>query len=153
MIIYTAIVGMILATVIYVTSTTYNVRARVASSSIVHESMEFATKRIIASLHDAEVVLIPANGTSSTLQLSMSDSTQDPTTYSLSNGQILLKEGTKASLPLTSSEVMIKSLQFIRGTSTPAVIQVIMAGDRKNAKASYSAPFSVTTSAAIRQVN
>jgi type II secretory pathway pseudopilin PulG len=150
MIIYTAIVGMIMVTVVYVMNTTYNVRARVSSSYVVHESMEFAEERMAASLHNANAVVIPASGTSSTLQLSMSDAALDPTIYSLSNGQIWLKEGTRANLPLTSSEVTISSLQFMRGTSTPPLIRILMIGNTKNAKGSYSAPLTLTTSAIIK---
>lgn len=150
MIIYTAIVGMILVTTVYVTSTMYNVRARVNSSSIVHESMEYAEKRILISLHGATAVTFPASGSSSTLQLTMPDAAMDPTIFSLAGGQIWIKEGSQANLPLTSSEVDISELQFIRGTSVPPVIRIQMSGDRRDAKASYSAPLTLTTSGVIR---
>lgn len=150
MLLYTAIVGMILVTVVYVTSTVYNIRARVSTSSVVHESMAYAKDRILVSLHAATAVTIPASGTSSTLQLAMPDAMRDPTIISLSNGRIWIKEGSKARLPLTSVEVSISDLQFIRGTSVPPLIRIQMTGDRKGAKAAYSAPLTLTTTGVIR---
>lgn len=150
MVIYTAIVGMILSTVVYVTNTVYNVRARVSTSSVVHESVVYAQDRILTSLHSATAVVIPASGASSTLQLTMPDATRDPTTYSLSGGQIWVKEGTKAKLPLTSSEVSVSNLEFLRGSNLPPIIRVQITADRRNANRAYSAPLSVTTTAAIR---
>lgn len=150
MIIYTAIIGMILVTVVYVMNTTYQVRARVGSSSVVHESMDFAKKRIAASLHNASGIIVPASGTSSTLRLTMPDVALDPTVYTLSNGQIWIKEGSKENLPLTSSEVTISSLQFMRGTSTPPLIRIVLSGNRKDAQGPYSTPLTLTTSAVIR---
>lgn len=150
MLIYTAIVGMILTTTVYVTSTIYNIRARVSSSSVVHESMVFAQKRVLTTLHNATAVTFPLSGTSSTLSLTMPDAQRDPTVYWLQGGQIWVKEGSKAGLPLTSSEVTISSLQFTRGANEPPVIRVQISGDRKNAKAAYSAPLTLTTSGVIR---
>jgi Tfp pilus assembly protein PilE len=150
MLMYTAIVGMIMATTIYVTTTMYNVRARVNSSSIVHESMEFAEKRIVASLHDASAVTNPASGASSQLTLSMPDDAKDPTVFTLTGGQIYMKEGSRDNLPITSSEVDISSLQFTRGTSEPPVVRIQMTGDRRDARASYSAELTLTTSGIIR---
>lgn len=150
MMMYTAIVGMILVVVVYVTSTVYNVRARVASASVVHESMEYAQDRISILLHAATAVTIPSSGTSSTLQLTMPDTARDPTIISLSGGQVWIKEGTKPKLPLTSAEVAISDLQFTRSAANPPVMRMQMTGDRKNAKTSYSAPLTLTTSAGIR---
>lgn len=112
--------------------------------------MQFAEDRILSSIHNASAVTFPASGSSSTLQLTMPDATRDPTIYSLYNGQVWIKEGTKEKLAITSSEVTISSLQFIRGTSIPPVIQIQMAGDRKDAKAAYSAPLTLTTSGIVR---
>lgn len=150
MIIYTAIVGMILTTVVYVTNTVYNVRARVSTSSVVHESVVYAQDRILTSLHAATAVVVPASGASSTLQLTMPDPMRDPTVYSLSGGRIWVKEGTKAKLPLTSSEISVSNLEFMRGTNLPPIIRIQITADRRNAKRAYSAPLSVTTTAAIR---
>lgn len=137
-------------TVVYVTNTVYNVRARVSTSSVVHESIIYAEDRILTSLHAATSVTVPASGSSSTLQLVMPDATRDPTIFSLSGGQIWIKEGTKARLPLTSSEVNISDMQFTRGANNPPIIRIQITGDRRNAKKAYSAPLSVTTTAAIR---
>lgn len=150
MLIYTGILGIILATTIYVTTTMYNVRARVSSSSIVHETMEFAQKRITSALYEAVSVTTPSSGSSSTLELVMQDAEKSPTRITFVDGQIWMKEGAEENLPLTTSEVEISELEFTRGLGTPPVVRIVMSGDRKNAKASYSAPLTLTTSAIIR---
>lgn len=90
----------------------------------VTQNGRIAFERIMLSIRNASSVTIPAKGTtSSILGLTWNGVS---TTYSLSGGILLLKEGTQATTTLTTPDVTIQALEFrnVSATGAPAIIRV-----------------------------
>lgn len=151
LLIYTAIVGSIFTSMIFITRTMYDVRARVGTSALVRDQVRFAMNRVIGTIQESTSVLVPINGTSSTLSLVTSIATSTPSVFRLSGGRIFLKEGTQAELPLTSNEIEITTFSVTSVSSTSAIIRVEIDGNKRGAKSPYSAPLSITNSATLRR--
>jgi len=144
---------MILTSIVFVMNIMYDARARIRTSSMVHEHVQFAVERVTASIREASGVTIPAAGTASTtLQLVMADASMNPTKFYVTSGQIYLQVGT-SSLPLTSTEVQITSATFTASNTSPPTVRVEMSANKTNASGVYSAPFTLTGTATIRRVH
>ncbi|MFA5129802.1 MAG: type II secretion system protein [Patescibacteria group bacterium] len=150
--IYVGIVAMILVALVFTTNVMYDARARVRTSSIVHENISYAVQRIAAAVREASSVTAPAAGASSTtLQLTMTDATANPTIFRVSSQRIYLQMGTSPSLPITSQEVQITSATFTVSNANPPSVRVEVSGDKTNAQADYSSPFTLSETATIRR--
>ena len=145
---------MILASLVFVSNVMYDARARVRTSAIVHEHVQFAVERAMASLREASSVTTPAAGTTSTtLQLVMADASINPTKFYVTSGQMYLQMGSSTSLPITSTEIKITSATFTTANTSPSVVRVEISANKTNAKGAYSSPFTLTGTATIRRVH
>jgi type II secretory pathway pseudopilin PulG len=154
LVIYTGISAMILASLVFVLNVMYDARARVRTSAIVHEHVQFAVERVTASIREASVVTIPPLGSSSTtLQLTMPDSSINPSKFYVTSGQIYLQMGSASSLPITSTEIRITSATFTASNTSPPSVRVEISANKANAMGVYSAPFTLSGSATVRRVH
>jgi type II secretory pathway pseudopilin PulG len=154
LVIYTGITAMILASLIFITNVMYDARARVRTSAIVHEHVQFAVDRVTASVREASGVSAPALGsTSTTLQLVMADASINPTKFSVTSGQMFLQMGASTSLPITSTEIRITSATFTAANTSPPTVRIEISANKTNASGPYDAPFTLSGTATIRRVH
>ncbi|MBI4133382.1 prepilin-type N-terminal cleavage/methylation domain-containing protein [Candidatus Uhrbacteria bacterium] len=149
--IYMAILGVMLLNIVELTSGTFDLRGRARASLTIEENLRFVLSRVVARIYDADGITAPATGTTSTLTLDMLDATENPTTITLSNGAVLLTEGTNAAIPLTSDEVTVTTLSFTRLSGTPPGVRIDITGELAAAAGVYQSVLSLSTTAVIRR--
>ncbi len=150
--IYTAFVGMIMTTMVLLASTAFTVRSKLRASIVLEQNVRFAVTRITTVISEASGITTPALGTSSsTLVLTTSATSTNPTTIRNTGGIITITQGaTGTALTLNSNEVSFSNLSFTRVSSTAAMVRIVASGGLRNAAASY-ATITVTTTAAVRR--
>lgn len=73
-----------------------------------------AMQIMLQTIRNASSVSTPTFGNSGTsLTLVVSDGAKSPTIFSLVGGAVMIKEGTGAQVPLTSSRVIVSGLNFV----------------------------------------
>lgn len=84
-------------------------RAKANALGEVHYSAQFVLEKIISTVQKAESIDLPAVGaTSTTLSLSMTDVSKDPTVFSLSNGVLSIREGSGPTTTLSTNAVQVE---------------------------------------------
>lgn len=81
---------------------------------------------ISQTIRNAKQINIPAQGaTGATLSLEVENAEKTPTVFNSSGANIQIKEGTGATIPLTSSKVSVSGLEFynISKANTPGIIR------------------------------
>lgn len=145
---YAGLMGVIMGSVVLLTYATVQARARAQAGLIVNQNLRFALARMTARMHAADQISIPASGSSSTLNLVLTDASKNPTIFSLSGGNVLMREGSQSDLRLTSDELEIAQLTFTRISGPPDGIRIQMSGKLRTG--SY-APVSLSASAILRR--
>lgn len=139
-IIYTLLVAMILTTVVLATNTALQIRGKTNASLILEENMRFAITTIVERVRAANDVTAPLIGSpGNTLILASSEPTQNPTTITVTNGVIMMTEGTSAATAITGDNIEITNLVFTTLAGTPSPVQISMSGQTKNATGTYRA--------------
>lgn len=145
--IYTAIMASMMAAMIFTTRSMYDARARVQTSSIVHEQIRFALSRSLATVRESSGVSFPEMGSSSS-SLSVTAVT---TTIRLADGRLYLLEEGLEELPITSNEVVISSATFTRSNTEHPIVRIELSGDLRNPQGMYRYPFTLSGSASVRR--
>ncbi len=149
--IYLVLIGIIMPSVLYMTYTAFTVRSEVRAMAILNENVRFATNRINTLVHTASSITSPTvTSASSTLTLSMTTASEDPTRIYLSNGVLTLKQGASPATALTSSEVAFSQFALTRVSSTIPMIQIVLTGGLRNAINTFPT-LTVTTTASVRR--
>jgi type II secretory pathway pseudopilin PulG len=149
--IYTAIMGSILVSTVFITRAMYDTRARIRSSVILEENMRFALARIMTEVREADGVTEPASSTGTALTITRDDPAHDPTVITSAGGVITMSKGGSPAAALTSSEVEITSLVFTRSQGDFPLIRAELEGQMRNASGPYRASLTLSNSAAIRR--
>jgi len=106
-----------------------------------------ALSRIVNQVHAATKI----NSAGAALSLAMSSSTNNPTVFSLSNGAILMQQGSGAAAAITPSSIIISNLSFTSITnpspSTTSVQISITAGYNNNGVIDSNTTYSLRTTA------
>ena len=150
---YIACIGMIMGSMVLLSSTAFTIRNKLRATLIVEQTVHVAVVRMISLITAASAVTTPSLGeTGGTLVLQMPIAAQNPTTITSTSGTIYLTQGALGTAQaLTSDEVSISSLSFIRSSNTStASVRIITSGALRNAAAS-STTLTVTTTAAVRR--
>jgi len=127
--IYITIVGVILTVTGNLCLNVFFAKAKLTAIEMVNQDARFATEKVSERIRSAEAINNPALGESSTtLSLQMADLAKNPTVFDLSDGTIRIKEGSGAVVDLTTSEVILTTLQFsnISYPNTPGTLRVQM---------------------------
>lgn len=149
--IYTAIVGMIMASMIYIIRSMYETRARIRAAILLEDNLRYALFRATSAVRLADGVTSPSSGSSDTLQLDMDDASIDPTIITISNGIILMSQGAGGPMALTSSEVEVTNLTFtVTGSVAPSV-EVVLSGELRDAVGPYQTSTTLSNTAVIRR--
>lgn len=150
-IIYTALVGMVLGASVLTMQSLLDARNRNRSALILEEGMRFALGRINYRVSHASGVTFPASGTDTTLTLSMSTPSMNPTTFSLTSGTVMISEGGSAPIPLTGSHLEITLLTFQRLEGSPPAAHVHLDGRLRGATGAAQSTFSLEETISIRR--
>lgn len=149
--IYTALIGAILGSVLILADSLFRVRVRTRTGFILEQNLRHAMVTVVSRVHEADDITLPASGAGTTLVLDMHPPAEDPTTIELTGGVLMIQSGSGASLPLTSLEVEITDATFSRLTGTPASVQVSLTGQLRDVAAMYQSTLTVTDTATIRR--
>lgn len=149
--IYTATVAVIMVGVTLLATAALSVRSQVRASIILEENYRFATNRMVSLVNGAVGINEPLKGFSgSEIILIMREPAVNPTVINTQNGVVFVQQGSGQPVALTSAEVDINNLQFIRASSTIPMVRIVMSGALRDAHPSYPS-LTVTTTAVVRQ--
>lgn len=88
-------------------------RARINATAEVEQQGLQAMEIITQTIRNSSAISNPSTGASgASLTLSVPTVAKSPTIFSLSNGQLQIKEGTSAVTPITSNRVSVSNLTF-----------------------------------------
>ncbi len=128
-----------------------SVRSQVRASIILEENYRFATNRMVTMINQATGISEPIKGFSGQeIILTMREPAINPTVINTQDGVVFVKQGSDQAMALTSEEVEINELLFIRASSTIPMVRIVMSGALRNAHPSYPT-LTVTTTAVVRQ--
>ncbi len=85
-----------------------------------------AVQIVSQTIRNSKIINLPAQGaTGATLSLDIFDNVKNPVVVNSSAGNIQIKEGTGAVIPLTSSEILVSNLLFsnVSRNDTPGIIK------------------------------
>ena len=149
LLISSTIVAALLIGVVGLASMSFSIRGRTHAALTVNENLQFAFGRISGSLVEATGILTPPLGsTSSTLALTTSASSTNPTIIQLADGIITITQGTSTISTLTSREIEVIRLNFTRVSSTTPGVRIVAVARLRE---SVEMPLSVTTTVMIRR--
>lgn len=151
-IIYTALVSMVLTSVVYISQIAFQVRGKTRNALLVEENMRYAMTLITNYIRNANSVDSPSAGTTSgTLNLGFSDVAKNPTIITTALGKIIISEGASDALPITVDDINVTDLQFTRISGTPAAVLISLTGQIRDASAKYNYTVSLQNTAVIRR--
>ncbi|GEM_PF-2318846 len=128
-VLYAFLLALFIGNAAFLARSLFTARTRLQSNFILEENMRFAVTRIASRIRAADDISAPAVATtSSSLVLTMSSSTENPTTITLTSGTITISKGVGAAVSLTSQEIQVTSLIFTRLTATPPQVRIAAVG-------------------------
>lgn len=150
--IYVALIGLIVSSIVLLTSAVLNSRMKTRSSLVLEENMRFAIEGIKRKVFLASDISSPSVGEEDNgLTIAINDPAKDPTIFSLINGAIMIKEGNNEMIEIISDEVEITNLSFIGLDSDPSSVKIEMAGQLRNASGRAQSTYSLSDTAVIRR--
>ncbi len=150
--IYTALVGLILSSVVVTMNTVLQARNKNQASLMLEENMRYALRRIITRTEGANNITIPAaGGSGSTLTLATGSVSTNPTVFGFGAGTLSITEGAGASQSLTGSHIEITAVTFTRLSDTPPAVRIQISGHLRNARASSDATMTLDETVSIRR--
>ena len=156
MIIYIAILGVVMVTIVSFMSVIMNTKAKAQAISEVEQQGLQLMQTIDQTVHNATAINSPTVGNSSglTLSLALADEAVNPTLFTLSGTTLQMKEGAGSYIDLNSSKVKVTNISFtnISRTSTRGIIKIQFTLAYNNSSNTTNFNYSKTfySSAAIR---
>lgn len=156
LLLYVAMLGILLSAVTYFFGTAADARIKNQTINEVNEQGAFLLQSMTQTIRGATSITTPAIGASgSSLTIVVPTSSLSPTTYSLSNGVMQIKEGTAAAVSLTNSRVQISSFTVtnLSRSGTKGIVQLRFTVSHSNpsARAEYDYSRTFTTSVGLLQ--
>ena len=135
LLLYVVILGLILTPLTYFFGMTSEARVKAQSISEVEDQGTAAMDYITQTVRNAYSVSAPAAAASgSSLTLVVPTTALSPTVFSLNGTTLQVKEGTGATIPLTSGDVQVTNLTFknLTRSGTSGVVQISFTITRTN---------------------
>lgn len=111
-------------------------------------------QQAVQQIVDKVYTAVDINDASTTLNLKLSDSTKNPTVFSLASGALMMQEGNNAAVAVTPSTLYVSALTFIKlsnpnpaGTATSSVQIRITAGYNEGSAADTKSLYTLETTA------
>lgn len=133
--IYLAIVSVVLVVAGAIMYNIFFGKAKFTVIEEVSQNNRFVMESIMDSVRAAESISSPTPGNaSSTLVLVTNATTTNPTTFKLIAGGVEVQEGTSTPIALTTSEVIVNTLEFrnVSRPLTPGTVRIHIATDSLN---------------------
>lgn len=127
LILYTAMVSVVILSTSAFLQLIFASRAKSQTIAEVEQQGLQAMQLITQTVRNSTLINSPTEGNnSSSLSLTVLDSTKNPTVFDLSSGQVRITEGASSAVNLTSSQVLASSLTFqnLSYTGTPNTIRI-----------------------------
>ncbi|MBU1349051.1 prepilin-type N-terminal cleavage/methylation domain-containing protein [Patescibacteria group bacterium] len=129
LLIYIAIVAILVFAIVDILFAVFDLKLKLRAMSEVRQGGHIAMERIRLAVQNASSIAVPSSGTSTgILTLVMPTTSTNPTTFSVEDGVLLLKEGTSPTTTLTLEEgqVVYAVFQDMTATGTPGTVRVIL---------------------------
>ena len=155
LLLYVAIVGVLLSAVTAFFGSTVDARVKNQTINEVNTQGIFALDYLTQTIRNATSITTPIAGASDVqLTLVVHTASLSPTVFSLSSGQLQVKEGANAAVALTGSPVQVTALSVknLTRSGTTGVVQVTLTVSRTNPnnRNEYDYQRTFTASAALR---
>lgn len=147
----TLLFSIVLGSAVLIVQSLITSQVRTRGAVVVEQNLRFAISRISQRMASARTVTAPASGEASSLTLAMATPAIDPTIITVTNGVITIAEGSSLPLALTSNEILVTNLTFIRLPGSPAAIHIHLAGELRNATGAFRSPISLEDTVIIRR--
>lgn len=149
--IYIGITAFLVSSMMLLTQAILNSNVRVKTSIALEENLQFVMVKISQKIQEASNITVPASGAGNNLVLEMSSGSEDPTSFSLSGGVILMAEGSGGAVPILSDEIEITNLLFTRLDSSPAAVQIQITGQLRGASPSIQTIHTLSSTIVVRR--
>lgn len=150
--IYIALIGMIVGSIILLTGAVLNSHVKTKSSLLLEENLRFAMeiiKRDIFSASDISLPLVGEGGNTATI--TFDNPVNNPTIFFLDNGAIMVQRGAGQATAIISDKVEVISLVFTRLNSAPASLKIEIVGQLRDAVGAAQSNFSINDTAVIHR--
>ena len=149
--IYVGITAILVSSIVLLTQVILNTSVRVKTSITLEENLQFAMVQIVGKIQKAANISAPISGTANSLTLGMTSAPENPTVFSLSNGAIMMTEGSGQALPVTSNEIEITNLSFTRLDAMSAAVQMQITGQLRNVSPSIQTTHTISDTIVLRR--
>ncbi|MFH1078342.1 MAG: hypothetical protein V1745_03645 [Patescibacteria group bacterium] len=129
LLVYIAIIAVLMFIIVDILFNIFALKVKLDAISGVRQGGRIAMERIRLAVQNATSITVPTSGTSTNvLTLAMPTTSTNPTTFSVSDGALLLKEGTSPTSTLTAAEGQVMSVTFqnLTAAGTPGTVRVIL---------------------------
>lgn len=150
-VVYVGIMGAIVVSLVLMVGEVFKVHERTRTQYVLQDNLGFAEDRLLTNIQEAYDMVVPASGTTSTLVLLKSSSTEDNLKFALTDGQITMSAAGEVPVWLTSKEVEIQEFTVTRLSGSVESVQVILQGRLRYAEESYQHQTSLKFTAALKR--
>src|SRR5581483_996818 len=119
LLVYTAIFSLVIVAFISIFVASVRVESNESSTAEVETQSQFLLKQIQYYVQQSSLVDMPQDTATTTLKLRMANPSLDPTYIKLTNGALLIQQGTGALQALSSNQVIVSNLVFTRHANPP----------------------------------
>ncbi len=121
LLVYMAIFAVVVIGFVGIFVTITQIQGNQSSQAEVESQSQFLMQKIQYYVSQSSLIDMPEDQATTTLTLRMADTSQDPTTISLSNGTVYLQQGLNGTpQALSSNQVSVSSLSFTKRSNPPA---------------------------------
>lgn len=149
--IYIGITAFLVSSMMLLTQAILNSNVRVKTSIALEENLQFVMVKISQKIQEASNITVPASGAGNNLVLEMSAGLENPTSFSLSGGVILMAEGGGEAVPILSNEIEITNLLFTRLDSSSAAVKIQITGQLRGASPSIQTIHTLSSTIVVRR--
>ncbi len=111
---YVAMLAIIMTTLMTFLVNIMRREAKMVTIMEVNQNARFALEKMDATVRNSKDATTPTDGggTDTTLSVIMPDAAVSPTVFQVTNGVLMMKQGTNAAVPITSASVKVSNLTF-----------------------------------------
>lgn len=152
-IVYTAIIGVVGTLMTGILVSLLKIQNLQVATPDVHQQINFVILNIQRFVRASSAINMVNNDEDPVLTLTMADSTKNPTLIYRTGTRIYLKEGTSMEVPLTSNDVTVEDLQFIKISSAAGFDSIQFTVSMSYATENPQREFSKTITSTVAHFN
>jgi type II secretory pathway pseudopilin PulG len=127
--IYFAILGILLVAIGSILFHVILGKIKAETIQEVSQNARIVTERIADSVRNAQSISTPSSGqTTTSLSLTMTAASKNPTVFDVSSGRLRIKEGSSAAQNITGEDVTVSSISFtnVSYANTPGTVRIAL---------------------------